>query len=191
MNIGYARVSTTDQNLQLQLDELKNAGCNKIFQDVGSGAKTERKGLEEALEFARRGDVLVIWKLDRLGRSLKHLIQVVNDLQARGVGFRCLTQNLDTTSPSGMLVFQIFGAIAEFERSLIQERTMAGLKAARARGRKGGRPKLMDQKKAGIASALYADGKTPVSEICKTLSISRATFYRHISPAGSVTKAGK
>lgn len=181
MNIGYARISTNDQNLELQLDELKKAGCEKIFQDVASGAKNERKGLEEALEFARKGDVLVIWKLDRLGRSLKHLIQVVNDLQARGVGFRCLTQNLDTTSPSGMLVFQIFGAIAEFERSLIQERTLAGLKAARARGRKGGRPKALDQKKISIALALYSDGKTPVAEICKTLAISRPTFYRYLA----------
>lgn len=183
MLIGYCRVSTADQNLEFQLEELKRANCEKIFQDVSSGAKTERKGLDEALEFARNGDVLVVWKLDRLGRSLKHLIQIVNDLQAKGVGFRCLTQNLDTTSPSGMLVFQIFGAIAEFERSLIQERTLAGLKAARARGRKGGRPKLLDRKKISIALALHADGQTPVSEICKTLSISRPTFYRYLSSA--------
>lgn len=183
MNIGYARISTNDQNLQLQFDELKKAGCERIFQDVASGSKAERAGLKEALEFCRKGDVLVIWKLDRLGRSLKDLIQTVNDLQAKEIGFRCLTQNLDTTSPSGMLVFQIFGAIAEFERSLIQERTLAGLKAARARGRQGGRPKALDQKKVGIALALYSDGKTPVAEICKTLSISRPTFYRYIASA--------
>jgi len=183
MQIGYCRVSTNDQNLELQLDELKKAGCEKIFQDIASGSKSERQGLKDAIEFARKGDVLVVWKLDRLGRSLRHLIDTVNSLQNRGIGFRCLTQNLDTTTPSGMLIFHVFGAMAEFERSLIQERTSAGLKAARARGRLGGRPKILDDEKAGIAASLYADGKTTVIQICKTLNISRATFYRNIAAA--------
>jgi DNA invertase Pin-like site-specific DNA recombinase len=177
MNIGYARVSTTDQTLNLQLDELKSAGCEKIFEDVASGAKTDRQGLIDAIEFCRPGDVLVCWKLDRVGRSLKDLIEIVNALRDKGVGFRCLTQQLDTTTPSGMLIFHVFGAMAEFERSLIQERTKAGLVAARARGRRGGRPKLDNGKRAEVAKTLHK-GKTPVSEICQTLKISRATFYR-------------
>lgn len=181
MNIGYCRVSTADQNLELQLDELKKAGCEKIFQDIASGAKSERQGLKDAIEFARKGDVLVVWKLDRLGRSLRHLIDTVTSLKDQGIEFRCLTQNLDTTTPSGMLIFHVFAAMAEFERSLIQERTSAGLKAARARGRLGGRPKVMDEKKMGMAATLYADKKTSVAQICETLKISRATFYRNIA----------
>ena len=180
MNIGYCRVSTTDQNLELQQDALSKAGCEKIFEDVASGSKDARSGLQAAVEFAREGDVIVVWKLDRLGRSLKHLIETVTGLKKRGIGFRCLTQNLDTTTSSGMLIFHVFGAMAEFERSLIQERTSAGLKAARARGRNGGRPKAMDEKKIGIANSLYADGKTSVAQICETLQISRATFYRSV-----------
>jgi DNA invertase Pin-like site-specific DNA recombinase len=181
MNIGYCRVSTDSQNDALQLDALREAGCEKIFSDVASGAKSERTGLKEAINYARSGDVLVCYKLDRVGRSLKDLIDTVNVLKSKGIGFRVLTQQLDTTTPSGMLIFHVFGAIAEFERSLIQERTAAGLKAARARGRFGGRPKTMDKKKQSIARSLYQDGKTNVSEICKTLGISRATFYRNIS----------
>ena len=180
MNIGYIRKSTQDQSFDLQNDELKKAGCERIFQDVASGAKTERQGLKDAIEFCREGDVLVCWKLDRVGRSLRDLIDTIIKLKDRGIGFRCLTQNLDTTTPSGMLIFHVFGAMAEFERSLIQERTMAGLQSARARGRLGGRPKAMNQKRIEIASTLYADGKTPVVEICKTLKISRATFYRDL-----------
>ena len=180
MNIGYCRVSTTDQNLELQQDALSKAGCEKIFEDVASGSKDAREGLQAAVEFAREGDVIVVWKLDRLGRSLKHLIETVTSLKKRGIGFRCLTQNLDTTTSSGMLIFHVFGAMAEFERSLIQERTSAGLKAARARGRNGGRPRALDEKKIGIANSLYADGKTSVAEICDTLQISRATFYRSV-----------
>ena len=175
MNIGYCRVSTDSQNDALQLDALREAGCDKIFSDVASGAKSERTGLKEAIDYARSGDVLVCCKLDRVGRSLKDLIDTVNMLKSKGIGFRVLTQQLDTTTPSGMLIFHVFGAIAEFERSLIQERTAAGLKAARARGRFGGRPKTMDKKKQSIARSLYQDGKTNVSEICKTLGISRAT----------------
>jgi DNA invertase Pin-like site-specific DNA recombinase len=138
--------------------------------------------LKEAIEYARSGDVLVCYKLDRVGRSLKDLIDTVNVLKTKGIGFRVLTQQLDTTTPAGMLIFHVFGAIAEFERSLIQERTSAGLKAARGRGRVGGRPKTMDKKKLSIAESLYKDGKTSVLEICKTLGISRATFCRNINP---------
>ena len=180
MNIGYCRVSTQDQNLELQLDELKKAGCEKIFQDVASGSKYEREGLQDAIAFAREGDCVVVWKLDRLSRSLRHLIDTVNQLKERGIGLRVLTQNLDTTTPSGTLVFHIFGALAEFERLLIKERTNAGLAAARARGRVGGRPKAMDEKKIQIAQSLYVDGKTTVSEICDTLNVSKATLYRNL-----------
>lgn len=183
MNIGYARISTTDQNLDLQMDELKKAGCEKIFTDIASGAKTDRKGLQEVIDFARDGDVLVCWKLDRVGRSLSHLIETVTGLKDRGIGFRCLTQNLDTTTPSGMLIFHVFGAMAEFERALIRERTSAGLNAARSRGRFGGRPKALDAKAARIALTLHKDGKTSISEICKTLKVSRATFYRTLKAA--------
>ena len=180
MNIGYARISTTDQNLDLQVDELKKAGCERIFQDIASGAKSDRKGLKEAIEFARSGDVIVCWKLDRVGRSLRDLIETINTLKDRGIGFRCLTQPVDTTTSAGMLVFQIFGAMAEFERSLIRERTQAGLLASRARGRLGGRPKLDNSQRIEIAASLYRDGKVSVAEICKNLKISKATFYRDL-----------
>jgi DNA invertase Pin-like site-specific DNA recombinase len=183
MNIGYCRVSTQDQNLELQLDELKKAGCAKVFQDVASGSKDERKGLQEAMGFAREGDCIVVWKLDRLSRSLRHLIDTVNQLKERGVGLKVITQNLDTTTPSGTLVFHIFGALAEFERLLIKERTNAGLASARARGRVGGRPKAMDEKKVQIARSLYADGKTTVAEICDALNVSKATLYRSLKLA--------
>jgi DNA invertase Pin-like site-specific DNA recombinase len=143
MKIGYARISTKDQKLDLQTDALEKAGCEKIFTDVASGAKSQRPGLDEALNFARQKDVIVIWKLDRLGRSLKHLIQTVNDLSEREVGFESIEEKLDTTSASGKLLFHIFGALAEFERELIRERTNAELKAGRARGRNGGRPKSL------------------------------------------------
>ena len=180
MNIGYCRISTSEQNLDLQIQALKEAGCEKIFEEVASGAKDDRPKLKEAIDYARKGDVIVIWKLDRLSRSLKHLIETVNDLEKREIGFRCTTQQLDTTTPSGKLIFHVFGAISEFERSLIRERTAAGLKVARARGRLGGRPKVLDQEKITIAQALYNDGKTTVEKICSTLGISRATFYRNV-----------
>lgn len=180
MNIGYCRCSTTDQNLDLQKDELIKAGCERVFEDVASGAKSDRQGLRDAIEFCRPGDVLVCWKLDRVGRSLKDLIEIVNTLKDRGIGFKCLTQQLDTTTAGGMLVFQIFGAMAEFERSLIQERTRAGLLSSRARGRLGGRPKVDNTKRAEVALSLYEDGKTPISQICETLKISRATLYRDL-----------
>ena len=183
MNIGYCRISTSEQNLELQIQALKEAGCEKIFEEVASGAKDDRPKLKEAIEYARKGDVITVWKLDRLSRSLKHLIETVSDLEKREVGFRCITQNLDTTSSSGKLVFHVFGAISEFERSLIRERTAAGLKVARARGRLGGRPKVLDQEKITIARSLYEDGKTSVGKICETLGISRATFYRNVQKA--------
>jgi len=183
MNTGYARISSSDQSLDLQLDALKKAGCERIFSDVISGAKTERTGLQEAMQFLRAGDTLTVWKLDRLGRSLNHLIEIVTDLNKKGIGFRCITQNLDTTTPSGMMIFHVFGAMAEFERELIRERTQAGLKAARSRGRLGGRPKAMDDKTAKMALTLHKDGKTPIAEICRTLKVSRATFYRNLKAA--------
>jgi DNA invertase Pin-like site-specific DNA recombinase len=180
MLIGYARVSTTDQSPQLQLDALKAAGCTKVCTDTVSGAKSERPGLTEALSYVRPGDTLVVWKLDRLGRSLQHLIATITDLHNRGVGFRSLTENIDTTTSGGKLIFHIFGALAEFERDIIRERTQAGLIAARARGRNGGRPKLLSPKKLAHAQALYNDKTNTIAEICKTLGISRATLYRSI-----------
>src|SRR3954451_20994878 len=140
MLIGYARVSTQDQTLDLQLDALKQAGCEKFYTDTASGAKAERKGLEEALGYAREGDILVVWRLDRLGRSLRHLIETITTLNNRKVGFKSITENIDTTTSGGKLVFHIFGALAEFERDIIRERTTAGLEAARSRGKKGGGP---------------------------------------------------
>lgn len=138
MLIGYARVSTHEQSLSLQLDALRKAGCRKVFDDKVSGAGSERSGLKAALEYAREGDTLLVWRLDRLGRSLKDLIETIGDLEKRGVGFRSLQESIDTTTSGGRLIFHVFGALAEFERNLIRERTRAGLEAARARGRKGG-----------------------------------------------------
>jgi len=178
--IGYARVSTADQTLNLQHDALTKAGCSKIFTDTGSGANTERKGLDDALSYVRPGDTLVVWRLDRLGRSLQHLIETLTKLHDRGIGFRSLTEQIDTTTSGGRLVFHVFGALAEFERDLIQERTQAGLQAARERGHRGGRPKALSQKKLAMMHALYADKSNTIEEICKTLNISRPTFYRYI-----------
>ena len=178
MKIGYARVSTLDQNLDLQRDALSQAGCEKLFTDTASGALDSRKGLLEAIEFARKGDIIVVWKLDRLGRSLKHLIETVNSLHSRGIGFASVQEQIDTTTPGGKLVFHVFGALAEFERELIRERTTAGLKAARARGKLGGRPKKLSPKQIEMARKLYADTTVSIKEICETLQISRATLYR-------------
>jgi DNA invertase Pin-like site-specific DNA recombinase len=182
MLIGYARVSTYEQTLNLQKDALENAGCTKIFTDTASGAKTERKGLEEALTYVRKGDTLVVWRLDRLGRSLPHLITTMTDLEEGGIGFKSLTENIDTTTSGGKLIFHIFGALAEFERNLIRERTQAGLTAARSRGKTGGRPKALTDRQISIAQSLYADRRTSIPEICRTLKISKATFYRHVKP---------
>lgn len=182
MLIGYARVSTQDQTLDLQTDALKQAGCGKIFTDTTSGAKSERPGLQAAMNHLRAGDTLVVWRLDRLGRTLKHLIATIADLSDKGIGFRSLQENMDTTTSGGKLIFHIFGALAEFEREVIKERTIAGLQAARARGRLGGRPKLqsLDPKKVALARKLYEDGNMPVQEICDTLHIGKATLYRYV-----------
>jgi DNA invertase Pin-like site-specific DNA recombinase len=183
MLIGYARVSTQDQTLNLQKDALEKSSCSKIFTDIASGAKVERKGLAEALEYVRNGDTLVVWRLDRLGRSLKDLIERIRELHNRHIGFRSLTEQIDTTTSGGKLIFHIFGALAEFERDIIKERTQAGLIAARARGRRGGRPKakaLNTAKKVALAQKLYVDKSNTIEEICRTLNISRATLYRYI-----------
>src|SRR5438874_3422845 len=180
MLIGYARSSTNEQTLDLQKDALEKIGCTKIFSDVVSGAKTERKGLEEALDYVREGDTLVVWRLDRLGRSLKHLIETITRLNNRKIGFKSLQENIDTMTSGGKLIFHIFGALAEFERNLIRERTNAGLLAARARGRKGGRPKALNEKRAAMAKELYSNKQNAIADICKTLGISRATLYRYI-----------
>ena len=181
MLIGYARVSTQEQTLNLQQDALRKAGCDRIFTDTASGAKTERIGLEQALTYVRKGDTLVVWRLDRLGRSLPHLITTMTDLEERGVGFKSLTENIDTTTSGGKLIFHIFGALAEFERNLIKERTQAGLTAARARGKKGGRPAAITMQKRSITKELYDTGH-PIMDICRTLKISRATLYRVLKP---------
>jgi DNA invertase Pin-like site-specific DNA recombinase len=180
MLIGYARVSTHEQTLTLQQDALTKAGCTKIFTDTASGAKAERKGLEEALSYVRKGDTFVVWRLDRLGRSLPHLIATMTDLEVRGIGFKSLTENIDTTTSGGKLIFHIFGALAEFERNLIRERTQAGLTAARARGRIGGRPKALSPQQRKIAQALYDDPTNAIADICRTLKISKVTLYRNI-----------
>jgi len=182
--IGYARVSTHEQNKELQTDALTKAGCERIFSDEGvSGAKAERKGLSEALAFLRPGDVFVVWKLDRAGRSLIHLIDLLKGLKERGVEFVSLTEAIDTTTAGGKLIFHLMGALAEFERDLIRERTHAGLASARARGRHGGRPRKMRNGKVALAKSLYADKSHEVDEICATLGVSRSTFYRYVKPS--------
>src|ERR671915_1036888 len=180
--IGYARVSTTEQHLHLQQDALSAAGCLKIYTDTISGAKSERKGLTEALEYIRAGDTLVVWRLDRLGRSLKDLIEKLTELHNRKIGFKSLTENIDTTTSGGKLIFHIFGALAEFERNLIRERTNAGLQAARARGRQGGRPRssLSNDRKLQMARQMYEKKTIPVKDICKALGIPRSTFYKYM-----------
>ncbi len=180
MKFGYARISTSDQNLDLQIDALGREGCEKIFQETVSGAKTERVELNRLLEQVREADVIVVWKLDRLGRSLKHLVSLVSALIDKGVGLKSLNDPIDTTSSQGRLIFNIFASLAEFERDLIRERTQAGLQAARARGRKGGRPKGLSaaaEKKAIAAEALYKEGQLSVREITENLDISKATLY--------------
>lgn len=179
MLIGYARVSTTDQNLNLQKDALSAVGCERLFTDTVSGAKVQRPGLTAALNECRPGDTLVVWKLDRLGRSLPHLVEVVRDLGVRGIGFKSVQEQIDTTTSGGKLIFHLFAALAEFERDLIRERTKAGLAAARARGRTGGRPKGIDRKKQQAAVALKQDTKRSVREICEIVGISRNTYYKY------------
>lgn len=182
MKIGYARVSTKDQNLSLQHDALQKEGCEMIFEEKASGAKSDRPQLHKMIEQLRKGDVVIVWKLDRLGRSLHDLIACVTQIQDKGAGFKSLHDSIDTTTPQGKLTFHIFAALAEFERDIISERTKAGLASARARGRTGGRPKGLSKRaedKAMIASSLYRQ-KKPVREICEHLHISKSTLYRYL-----------
>ena len=187
MKIGYARVSTKDQDLSMQLDALKKEGCTTIFQEKITGAKKERPELLKMMAQLREDDVVVIWKLDRLGRSLKNLVQLVGEIQAKGAGLQSLHDHIDTTTPHGKLTFHLFAALSEFERDIIRERTMAGLASARARGRKGGRPKGLSKKakdKAIIAEQLYKEEKLTTTEICEYLSISRMTLYNYLRHRG-------
>ncbi len=183
MLIGYARVSTDDQNLDLQRDALQAAGCERVFEDMVSGARADRSGLATLMSMLRAGDTVVIWRLDRLGRSLKNLIELVERLEAAKVGLRSLQENIDTTSSGGKLVFHLFGALAEFERNLIRERTQAGLVAARARGRMGGRPKRLDPAKLALALKLHRERNHTVEEICKMMGISKSTLYNYLDKA--------
>ncbi|APW58614.1 recombinase family protein [Paludisphaera borealis] len=180
MKIGYARISTQEQNLDLQRDALKAAGCDRIIDDSASGGKAQRPGLDRARELLRHGDVLAVWRLDRLGRSLRHLIELMAVLEGEGIGFQSITEAIDTTTPGGKLVFHIFAALAEFERNLIRERTTAGLDAARARGRKGGRRKKLDERKRQLAVDLYRQKQHTVIEICQMLDISKPTLYAYV-----------
>lgn len=198
MNIGYARVSKTDgsQNLDLQMDALKNAGVpeGKIYSDYASGKKDERPGLESCLKSLRTGDVLVVWKLDRLGRNLKHLVTTVHGLSDKGIGFKVIAgqgANIDTATANGKLIFAIFAALAEFERDLISERTKAALAAARARGRMGGAKFSLTKAQVRLAQAAMGNRETVVSELCKELGITKPTLYRYVAPNGSLRDYGK
>lgn len=181
LKIGYARVSTADQHLDLQNDALKNAGCEEIYTDIVSGMKAERPGLEKAMTRLRKKDTLVIWKLDRLSRSIQHLIQTVKSLQERQIGLQSLQEHIDTTTSTGKLIFHIFSSLAEFERDLLKERTEAGLKAARARGKVGGRPPRLNERQVKRIIELYDEGKSTVIEICKIHDISRPSFYNYLN----------
>ena len=183
MLIGYARVSTLDQNPKLQLDALKAAGCGKIFVETASGAQRDRPELVAALAYAREGDSICVWRLDRLGRSLKQLIETVEGLEAKGIGFRSLTESIDTTTPGGRLIFHVFGALAQFERELIKERTAAGLASARAMGKVGGRPAAMSEKDITAAKAMLTDPSITMTDVAKRMGVSAATLYRHL-PGG-------
>ena len=189
MLVGYARVSTQDQNPELQLDALKGAGCERVFEEKASGAKRDRPDLAAALSFMRSGDTLVVWKLDRLARSLKQLMETVEDLSARGIGFRSLTEAIDTTTSGGRLVFHIFGALAEFERGIIRERTTAGLDAARARGRVGGRPKALTSDDLAVARTLLKDGTLTIAQVAERLGVASSTLYAHLPrPRSTITR---
>jgi DNA invertase Pin-like site-specific DNA recombinase len=185
MLIGYARVSTQEQNLELQINALQAAGCKKIFTEKASGAQRDRPELKAALEYMRANedDTLVVWKLDRLARSLRQLIDTIEELEKKGIGFKSLTENIDTTTSGGRLVFHIFGALAEFERILIKERTMAGLKAAKAMGKKGGRPQALQAEDLRDAKALLKNKKITVKEVAKRLKVDPSTLYRYL-PGG-------
>ena len=187
MKIGYARVSTKEQNLSLQMDALKNEGCKQIFQEKISGAKADRPELRKMIGQLREGDTIVTWKLDRMGRSLRDLVNLVNEIQDKGAGLKSLNDSIDTTTPQGKLTFHLFASLAEFERDIIRERTKAGLEAARARGRKGGRPKGLSKEardKAMIAETLYTKREMSVTEICKHLGVARSTLYKYLKHRG-------
>lgn len=183
MLVGYARISRPDQSLDLQLDALKAAGCKAIHTDAISGARTERPGLDKALSYLREGDTLVVWRLDRLGRSLRHLLDLATHLEKQKIGLRSLQESIDTSTAGGKLIFHVFGALAQFERELNRERTMAGLASSRARGRKGGRRPLK-QSKVDTAVHLANTTTRTVEEICETVGISRSTFYRRSCEEG-------
>lgn len=191
--VGYARVSTTAQDPAFQLDALAEAGCARVFTDVASGAKTDRPELAKALDYLRPGDVLVVWRLDRLGRSLPHLVQTLADLEARDIGFRSLTEGLETTTPSGRFVTSVFMALASFERDLIRERTMAGLYAARSRGRLGGRRPVLSESDLAQARDLLAPGTRSVAEVASVLGCGRSTLYRALGSGDGdvVTTVGR
>ena len=187
MKIGYARVSTKDQSFDMQIDALKNAGAEKIYKEVITGVRTESPVLNELLRNIRKDDILLIWKLDRLGRSLKQLVELVNEFINKGVDIKSINDPIDTTTPQGRLSFNIFASLAEFERDIIRERTQAGLSSARARGRKGGRPKGLPKKAeptACAAETLYREGKLPVQEIANKLNISKSTLYSYLRHRG-------
>lgn len=193
MKIGYARVSTSDQNLNSQIDALRKAGCQKIFQDVASGAKSDRPGLEDLMKAIRPGDMLVICKLDRLGRSLQHLVSLASELIEQKIGLISLNDPVDTSTPQGRLSFNLFAALAEFEREIIRERTRIGLESARLRGRRGGRPKGLPERAQKIACAaetLYKEGQLTVDEIASHLGICKSTLYSYLRYRG-VPMAGK
>jgi len=190
MLIGYARVSTEEQDTALQRDALLAAGCERLFEETASGSRIDRLELQAALEFARSDDTIVVWKLDRLARSLSQLIQTVEALERRGVGIRSLTETIDSTTAGGKLIFHIFGALAEFERSVIRERTREGLMAARRRGRVGGRPRALSEADITVARTLLADPSIPVAEIARRLNVSPATFYRHLRGGRSAPPSG-
>jgi DNA invertase Pin-like site-specific DNA recombinase len=185
MLLGYARASTEDQTARLQLDALEAAGCERTFSERASGAAAERPALAELLSHSRSGDTLVVWRLDRLGCSLPHLIETVRKLESGGVGLRSLTEGIDTTTPTGPVVFHLFGALAQFERELIRERTMAGLAAARARGRKGGRPPKLSAEKLRVAQHLLEDPESTVSEVARTLGVHRSTLHKALHGAAA------
>ena len=180
MLIGYARISTNDQNPDMQRDALKRAGCENVFMEQMSGGLDSRHELDRTMKTLSKGDTLVVWRLDRLGRSLKHLIELTTELEERGIGLRSLTEAIDTTTASGKLTFHIFGALAEFERNLIRERTQAGLAAAKARGRKGGRPPALDDEQREEAIMLYSAKQHSVKEICQMMGISKPTLYSYV-----------
>lgn len=182
MLIGYARVSTDEQELALQRDALEAAGCERTFTDQMTGTRADRPGLKEALSHLRDGDVFVVWKLDRVGRSLKHIVEFVTDLESRSVQFRTLTEAIDTTTPAGRFFFHVMAALAQMERDLIVERTQAGLAAARARGRQGGRPRKLDDERLKHARDLLSGGKQ-VAEVARILTVDRSTLYRRLKTA--------